>query len=185
MASKKANKTCCGCKEVKSVDAFPKDRSTKDGLFAYCRECNNSRSRAYRMKNKDACARRVEQYSASAEGQETRRKWYQKHKCRISQQSKEYRKTEAGRRETRRAHLKTLYGITLEQHEQMYMGQNGCCRICGEAIPYSKIYTDHDHKTDSVRGLLCHGCNSGLGYFRDSLKNLRGAIKYLREKDGG
>ena len=35
-------KRCCTCKEVKSLDEFSKDRTTKDGLKYQCRRCRNA-----------------------------------------------------------------------------------------------------------------------------------------------
>ena len=40
---------------------------------------------------------------------------------------------------------------------------------------------DHDHHTDKFRGWLCHGCNRGLGAFKDNPKYLENAIIYLKE----
>ena len=31
-----------------------------------------------------------------------------------------------------------------------------------------------------VRGLLCHLCNTGIGFFKDDVGNLESAIKYLK-----
>ncbi len=76
--------------------------------------------------------------------------------------------------------LERLYGVTREQHQQMYMDQGMCCALCGKPVPYNKIHTDHDHKMDKVRGLLCSGCNVGLGLLGDTLEGLQRAIKYLK-----
>jgi hypothetical protein len=57
------------------------------------------------------------------------------------------------------------------------------CAICGSEetnnIKTNKMYVDHCHETGKVRGLLCNGCNSGLGHFKDSINNLKLAIEYL------
>ena len=42
---------------------------------------------------------------------------------------------------------------------------------------------DHDHKTNTFRGWLCHGCNMGLGAFFDDPEILKKAIDYLNKKD--
>jgi hypothetical protein len=39
---------------------------------------------------------------------------------------------------------------------------------------------DHDHVTGAVRALLCHGCNIGIGLFRDDPGLLEDAASYLR-----
>lgn len=44
-----------------------------------------------------------------------------------------------------------------------------------------KLYIDHCHKTNQVRGLLCFSCNSALGHFKDNVESLKKAIKYLKK----
>src|SRR5712691_1374309 len=34
-------KFCPGCRQIKPLDNFPKNRSSKDGLAAYCKPCHN------------------------------------------------------------------------------------------------------------------------------------------------
>ncbi len=65
--------------------------------------------------------------------------------------------------------------------------QGGVCALCGAASPGSANgwATDHDHATGRVRGVLCHGCNVGLGAFRDSIDKLQRAIRYLRRTGHG
>jgi len=41
------------------------------------------------------------------------------------------------------------------------------------------LAVDHDHLTGENRGLLCTSCNRGLGCFRDSVKYLDNAKKYI------
>jgi hypothetical protein len=41
---------------------------------------------------------------------------------------------------------------------------------------------DHCHKKNKVRGIICRDCNFGLGNFKDNIKTLIKAIKYLRFK---
>ncbi|MCZ2397864.1 MAG: endonuclease VII domain-containing protein [Chitinophagales bacterium] len=38
---------------------------------------------------------------------------------------------------------------------------------------------DHDHKTGNLQGLLCNGCNKGLGLFKDNPEILNKAKEYL------
>jgi lambda family phage minor tail protein L len=43
------------------------------------------------------------------------------------------------------------------------------------------LSVDHCHKTNTLRDLLCHQCNSGLGQFKDNIEILQKAIDYLHK----
>ena len=60
--------------------------------------------------------------------------------------------------------------------------QKGVCKICGiTAEENGKDFAvDHCHTTGKVRGLLCNNCNSGVGYFLDSIDTMNKAIEYLK-----
>lgn len=83
------------------------------------------------------------------------------------------------------------YGISIEDYETRYRQQNGCCAVCGiHKDPWEPfgvqgrnkfLHVDHDHATDNVRGLLCTGCNLGIGHMCDNPYRLRAAAKYLEE----
>ena len=86
----------------------------------------------------------------------------------------------------KRYQLKRYYGITFEEYEGIYQDQNGDCAICGKSVTLlgtrnvkDGAHVDHDHATGSIRGLLCHNCNAGIGYLRDSTDLMSRAIDYL------
>jgi len=78
----------------------------------------------------------------------------------------------------RERHFKNRYGITIKERNKIISKQNGVCAICG-VIP-KRFDTDHCHKTGIIRGLLCHNCNAGIGYFGENTDRLLLAIKYLK-----
>ena len=62
--------------------------------------------------------------------------------------------------------------------------QQGLCKICRQPLQKGKgkrnrIHVDHDHQTGEIRGILCHGCNMGIGFFHDDPPTLRRAADYL------
>lgn len=74
---------------------------------------------------------------------------------------------------------KQNYGLDNSNYQRILLEQSGRCAICREIMARADV--DHDHVTQKVRGLLCHRCNSGLGYFKDSEVALAAAIEYLRK----
>lgn len=75
--------------------------------------------------------------------------------------------------------LKAKYGLTLVGYSALLDRQGGVCAICGEAPDSRLLFVDHRHSDGRIRGLLCSGCNSGLGYFRDDPARLAAAKVYL------
>lgn len=78
---------------------------------------------------------------------------------------------------TRCSRLQLKYEITQEDYARMYEAQEGRCKICG--AKEDVLHVDHCHETGKVRGLLCRGCNTGIGHLKDSVETLRSAIAYL------
>jgi hypothetical protein len=68
----------------------------------------------------------------------------------------------------------------------MLVRQGGGCAICRRDNGKRLLAVDHDHACcpgertcgKCVRGLLCDGCNHGLGKFRDDPELLRRAAEY-------
>lgn len=76
------------------------------------------------------------------------------------------------------------YGITLIEYTELIEQQAYKCAICYKHTDdclKSRLYVDHCHTTQAVRGLLCHNCNTLLGHAKDSVPTLESAIKYLQE----
>lgn len=103
--------------------------------------------------------------------------------CAVCAKSNYHRKNNA-----RQRHLKNNYNLS-EQEFLALFNQNPTCKICKIplSIPSGKrsnlvnnpAFVDHNHQTGEIRGLLCHACNTGLGFFKDCPKNMQQAIYYL------
>lgn len=92
---------------------------------------------------------------------------------------------EAVRAKNRASNLRRQYGLTPEQHDEMFAAQDGRCALCGEAADpngvraASRLHVDHDHETGKVRALLCNHCNRGIGAFRDDPELMQRASLYV------
>jgi hypothetical protein len=81
-------------------------------------------------------------------------------------------------------HLEGSYGITVDDYNAILTVQNHKCAGCGiEATkaPRNKLYVDHCHKTNKIRGLLCQHCNTALGMVKDNPDTLLNLMSYLNE----
>jgi hypothetical protein len=94
--------------------------------------------------------------------------------------NKKYKQSKKGQLAARKSYLKTKYGITLEQHKDMYISQNGCCSICEFPVSYEDIKTDHNHKTGKVRSLLCQRCNIFVGYVEATPELVEIIFEYIK-----
>lgn len=92
---------------------------------------------------------------------------------------REYRKTAAGRKTTRRSNLKQNFGLTTEQYAEILNRQDGKCAGCLCVGHKANLCVDHCHDTGKVRGLLCSNCNLAIGMFLNSPETLKSAAEYL------
>ena len=122
-----------------------------------------------------------------------RRERYLKNYDREKQKNKEYReknreliraKQKKYNRENpekrKNAILKNVYGITLEQYNQIFEKQKGKCAICKrhQKELTRTLCVDHNHKTKQVRGLLCVTCNTDVSVVENRLKEM---LRYLNK----
>ncbi len=82
------------------------------------------------------------------------------------------------------------YGLTSDELAGLYAAQEGRCAICKRTeheVGGRRFAIDHNHACcagDSacgscVRGLLCHGCNTGIGFLGDDPERLQAAARYV------
>lgn len=84
----------------------------------------------------------------------------------------------------RNKNLYYLYGIELEEFNEILETQGGVCKLCeAEPTPDRVFYVDHCHDSLKIRGIVCFDCNTGLARFKDSVEIMKRAIAYL-ESDG-
>lgn len=163
--------TCSMCATTKPVSAFSYQNKARGKLQARCKSCCSTVFKSYRLSNLDKFKeyKRMQRPEHRARAAELRRK----------------RKEEAPQREfmrKREQYLRTQFGITHAEYEMLLTAQGGVCAICGTTDPGRSspyFHIDHCHATNTIRGLLCNGCNLGLGHFKDDTDRLNAAIAYL------
>lgn len=116
------------------------------------------------------------------------------YKRELYQRSDRYRKNDNARAEKRRVslhpsgltygrvdELRKKFKLTPESYFALRATQDGRCAICHDPLLDSPrgAHVDHCHDSMAVRGILCVGCNTGLGGFRDDPARLKAAIRYL------
>ena len=94
-----------------------------------------------------------------------------------------FKNAEKSRVWRRNRHLKVKFGITEDEFQKILEKQDGICAICGREQYGRTLDVDHCHKTGRIRGILCHRCNMGLGYFQDNIELLEKAKKYIKKHE--
>jgi Recombination endonuclease VII len=166
-------KVCTACEERKAASEFYRVRTSADGLCSHCKTCYNAaQRRRHHMKRPIRLERK--------------REYRQANRKRIAESGRRYLEQNRSQIYARRRARKRA--TTVQTIEAMLQAQDGKCAICALVFDVGSTarkgvarrpHIDHDHSTDEVRGLLCHGCNVGLGWFRDSPAALIAAAEYL------
>lgn len=160
-------KRCANCGVLKDPSSFRGDPTVRSGLKAWCRDCDRARNREYerakaavRHAGKIIKCDQCWEVLPPAPGRK-----YTDRLCKGCAPSEKWRA------------LVRRYGVDKQMYEAMYFDQDGECLIPSCTREAKSV--DHDHRTGSVRGLVCQGCNVALGFLEDAAW-VEGALQYLR-----
>jgi len=113
------------------------------------------------------------------------KQYYQDHKKVLYKNKKKHPQSAEKKKEYA---LRHKFGISLEDYTQMVANQNGVCAICfrPETVRtkqgvIKQLGLDHNHKTDKLRELLCHDCNTAIGLMDEDVSRLLSAVSYLNK----
>lgn len=202
-----AFKVCVTCKQEQPIGNFHNDKKYKDGKCTYCRTCYAIRQKEYVQRLKDGlvtqklenttriCAKckiekPIDNFYKILHGH--RRASYCK-TCQLKKSKEDKLKPEwkdklAELRIKKREYSKMYpgrhwkeYGInlTVEEYNERFTAQGGCCVICGRHASTMKrrLHVDHNHTTGQCRGLVCPHCNNII----DIVENKNNLIDKIKE----
>lgn len=154
-----------------------------------CKKCKLEAGRAWNAKNKQKKVDYQAQYVK--DNREKVNEAARLQRVRKPEQYRGYvkRYADSHRDELYNRQAKRLYGITSHEYAEMMAKQGGVCAIClhpetrksrteGQVC---RLAVDHCHSTGTIRQLLCHSCNTGIGKFQDSIELMKAAIQYLEK----
>jgi hypothetical protein len=93
---------------------------------------------------------------------------------------------------TRDKNLRSFYGITEAQYNELLEKQNGVCAVCGKKQKEKRpLFVDHNHACcpgvrscgKCIRGIVCTGCNTLIGFLESP--NAPKAQIYISSFNGG
>lgn len=153
-------KQCFTCKEIKSLDEFHKTNNRSvAGRVPDCRICRQDRRKTEYQTNVVVRERKKKH---------TRDAWHA-----------------LSRVEKFAVNIRRKFKLSYEEYEKILAEQGGACAICRSSSPGNPriafFVVDHCHETGKIRGLLCHPCNVGLGYFKDNVDTIKSTLLYLEQ----
>ncbi len=217
-------KLCSKCQQVKPAPEFSPAKANRSGLASMCKECHRVISRRYYAERggRERAQARQASYVLAVEGVKECKDCgetkdvseFFRHKA--SPDGRNYsckpcmtarnRQWKADNAEAysasqviraRRWHLKTRFGLTEKEYEEVLAAQNHVCAICTQpevALDkrtglVKRLHIDHDHRCcpgqntcgKCIRGLLCRRCNQTIGHVNDNPELLMAMVRYLKD----
>lgn len=195
-------KRCPRCKDIKLLEQFYNNKSRRDGKSSWCKACACLFNRKDRQRNpeKDRASSRKWRRANPEKARINNKKWRDKNPDKIKALNKRW-KTENHERHNelvkqwrkknperaRNIVLKSTYGITYDEYNELLISQAGCCAVCHEVLKKGKRHhpVDHNHKKkgrESVRGIVHHRCNLLIGFLERTPGIIDKAKDYLSSK---
>ncbi len=184
--SKPSDKARCGeCREAHNEGSKQlRDKRIEEGKCETCGEENTTSTTKCAT-----CQTRLNQRQRE-KNRECTKQWAANNalrglciSCAGPKENPKIRRCEKCKRKGNSNRLKHLYGITIDEYEELAAMQGNVCWMCKkkEMSKDGYLHVDHCHKTGKIRGLLCGPCNRGIGALGDSIELLRRGIEYLQE----
>lgn len=176
------NRICRDCGKTKPVDEFYFTIKSKGLRQSYCKPCSKARAARYQRisAGKDPDGPRSRRSSNPIiDGKLVCLD------CEIEKPVEEFHYNSTSRRPF--PYCKSCLALRgrmrqyrISRAEAALLAMKWTCDACGEPISDQRSqHIDHDHETGRVRGVLCHGCNLGIGHLGDRPETVRRALDYL------
>lgn len=201
------NRVCCRCFISKPLDEFVSRKDRPFGKDYRCKECDKKRAKKRWIElkkddkklNKHQTMKRRDYAKNPEKFNKRSREYYQNNKESILAQEKDkymsnpkkkkkssndYRKRKMAENPNWKKLREMAYKTRKSFNEvetwfnNQWMKQQAQCDICGKVFCDDDCI-DHDHTTNELRGLLCSGCNLGIGHLKDSADLCQKAANYL------
>ena len=161
-------KVCSKCGEEK--ESFYKDKNAAGGIRSSCRDCDIKKSSNWNKNN--SIGHTLHQ-----------KRWREDNRQASRDQRNNYVKNSP--LSVKSTNLKSSYGISLDQYNEMLIKQDYKCAICEKHVSSLKrdLCVDHCHDSLKIRGLLCSTCNTGIGMLGDKSPTVIRAVEYLKKSE--
>jgi Recombination endonuclease VII len=166
--------TCKKCKESKTEDNYyPYNNGKASGIRKTCISCIKDYSKIF-YKTPDQAKRisdYAKKYSKRLTANQIKTKNIRNAKFMASKRTPETTKIK---------HLKSNYGLTLDEYNKMLSDQNGVCFICKLVNSNGRsLSVDHCHTSGRVRKLLCSNCNFAVGHINEDPEIAKALCSYI------
>jgi Recombination endonuclease VII len=163
-------KKCGKCRLDKPLSDFyfrqPTPRNRHGVLSSDCKDCIKARRKS-RYHGDPEVKAKAKAYST----------WWKRQNPEAEAERRNRPENKAAKR---RQALARMYNLTLAELSRLMDAQGDACGICQKPFDAAVACVDHDHSTGTVRGILCHRCNRGIGLLGDDPMILEAAARYLK-----